>query len=608
MKKVLHFFRNYYLFSIALIAGLAGQILDLLHYSLAANIVIASIALVEALPLIWEMWQDFRSGKYGIDILAATAIISSIVLKQYWASLVVVLMLTGGKSLEDFAERRAKSELRALLSRVPLVAHVIKKNTVLEVKLEDIKPGDKLIIKAGEVVPVDAEIIEGQSSFDESSITGEGLPVQKDLKAIILSGSLNIDGVVTAKAIASANDSQYQKIIKLVKNAASSQAPFIRLADKYSVPFSLASFAIAGAVWVLSGHAIRFLEVIIVATPCPLLLAAPIALISGMSRASRYGIIVKNGSALEKLASARTIAFDKTGTLTKGHLKVDEVTSFNGLDEAKLIKLAASIERNSNHVLAKSIIKYSQSKKIKLEKAKNIEEIAGRGIKASVKGDTVWVGGYSLIKDLAGPEAKDVKPDYTSTYIIVNGKLEGQIKFSDSARQEAKKTISILHKLGIKNIAVISGDNLPAVKIVADELGIDQIFADQLPADKLHTLTKLKPKPVVFVGDGINDAPVLTSADVGIAMGAKGSTAASESADMVIMLDDLSRVAMAVEIAKKTFKVADQSILIGIGLSFMLMAIFATGKFPPVVGAVLQEVVDVVSILNALRAHRIKLT
>lgn len=433
------------------------------------------------------------------------------------------------------------------------------------------------------------------------------MPVLKDLSSRILSGSISIDGVVTAKALSSAEDSQYQQIIKLVKAAAASQAPFVRLADRYSVPFTLTAYAIAGAVWILSGQPIRFLEVIIVATPCPLLLATPIALISGMARSSKYGIIIKSGTALEKLATAKTIAFDKTGTLTRGELRVRKIESFGEVSEERLLKLAASVEQNSNHILARAVVNEARDKKIKLEKAKNAQEVAGEGIKASIKSDSVWVGGHGLLKGLELPNKMDKRHiDHTAAYIVINGVVEGVISFTDTVRKEAESTLKHLHKLGLDNIVMITGDHRVAAEAIASELAIDEIFADQLPADKLHTLSQLKPKPVVFVGDGINDAPVLTTADVGIALGAEGSTAASESADMVIMLDDLGRVGIVTEIAKKTFKIADQSILIGIGLSFILMAIFATGKLSPIIGALLQEVVDVISIFNALRAHNIQ--
>jgi heavy metal translocating P-type ATPase len=609
MKKIIKFFGDYRYFSLALVTGLVGLVLIITRQKEIADILIAIVSVAEVLPLLWDMWQDFRSGSYGIDILAATAIITSVVLGQYWAALVVVLMLSGGQSLEDYANKRAQSELDALLAHAPLTANVLKKNKIIKVNVEDIQVGDKVVIKAGEVVPVDAVIIEGQASFNESSLTGESLPVAKKIGDQLQSGSINIDSAVTAKAIATANESQYQQIIKLVKNAASTDAPFVRLANKYSLPFTLTSFAIAGAVWSLSGSAIRFLEVIIVATPCPLLLATPIALISGMARASRYGIIVKNGISLEKLADAKVFAFDKTGTLTTGEIKVDNVKTFGKLSADQILKLAASVEQNSNHILAQAIVRQAKAKGIKLEKVKRIEDLTGIGIRASIKADTIFIGGLNSLQNNRLKIPSDLKEheiDKTVSFLFVNNSLEGQISFSDSIRPEAKKTLSLLKKLGIADIVLITGDNLQTADKVAKELGINEVYANQSPADKLSTLSKLKPKPVVFVGDGINDAPVLTSAGVGIAIGAEGSTAASESADMVIMSGNLSRVAVATEIAKKTFKIATFSIVIGIGLSFILMAVFATGKFHPVYGAILQEVVDVITIFNALRAHMIK--
>jgi cation transport ATPase len=325
MKSLIRFLRHYKLLSLAVITFIAGLVLLATGQKTYIDWLLGTIAIIEVFPLLWDMITDLRSGSYGIDILAATAIIASVLLRQDWAAIVVVLMLTGGESLEDFAEHRAHSELNALLERAPQKAHVIRNRKTLDVKVNEVKVGETIVIRPGELVPVDAVITDGIGSFDESSLTGESHPVEKNLKDQILSGSINIDGAITAKAQSSAEDSQYEQIIRLVRSASKSQAPFVRLADRYSVPFTLLAYSIAGAVWVVSGHPIRFLEVIIVATPCPLLLAAPIALVSGMSRASKHGIIVKTGSALERLAEARTVAFDKTGTLTRGELEVAEI-------------------------------------------------------------------------------------------------------------------------------------------------------------------------------------------------------------------------------------------------------------------------------------------
>lgn len=610
MKRTVRFLRHYKLFSLAILGAIIALVLELTNLHTAAHWVLAVLALIEVLPLLWDMWQDVRVGRYGIDILAATAIVTAVLLGQYWAALVVVLMLTGGESLEDYAEHRAKSELDALLTRAPHKAHVIRNRKTLDVKVSEIHAGDKLIIKPGELVPVDAVILEGMASFDESSLTGESLPTTKRVGDQILSGSVNLEGAITAKARASAQDSQYQQIIKLVRSAAASQAPFVRLADRYSIPFTIAAYAIALAVWVVSGHAIRFLEVIIVATPCPLLLAAPIALISGMSRANRYGIIVKTGSALERLAEAETIAFDKTGTLTRGEPVVAGITTFAAYKKNEVLALAASLEQSSNHILAQAVVREAVSKKVKYAKAKHISEVAGMGVQARLKNQQVLVGRLSLMRahDIILPPAfKAATYKDTAAFVAVDGQLAGVISFRDELRAESKDTLRRIRQLGITHSLMVTGDNQATAQAIAKQLGISEVTAEALPADKLHVIEKIKHRPVVFVGDGVNDAPVLTAADVGIALGARGNTAASESADMVILLDDISRVATVLAIAKRTFKIARQSILVGIGLSLLLMAIFATGKFPPLLGALLQEVVDVVVIFNALRAHTSRL-
>ena len=608
MKRSLRFLREYKLFSIAALAVIMSLALELTKQHTAAHWLLAVVALGETVPLLWDMWRDVRGGKYGIDILAATAIITAVLLGQYWAAIVVVLMLTGGESLEDYAEHRARSELDALLSHAPQKANVIRKGKTLNVTVAEIHVGDKIVIKAGELVPVDAIMIEGSASFDESSLTGEGLPQSKHLKDQLLSGSINLDGEVIAKATARAEDSQYQQIIKLVRGAASSQAPFVRLADRYSLPFTFMAYAIAIAVWLLSGHAIRFLEVIIVATPCPLLLAAPIALISGMARASRYGIIVKTGSALERLAEAKSIAFDKTGTLTRGQLAVENVTSFGSHDKEEVLRLAASLEQSSNHVVAQAIVAHAAAQKIKLTKAKHIQEISGRGLRAVLRGSEIIVGRFSLLEEQGvqvPPKFKHQEVNQTAVYVSVGGELAGLIRLQDELRPEAQTTVNRLRVNGVKNILMVTGDNKTTALAVAKQLGISEVHAETLPADKLRIIQASKQRPLVFVGDGVNDAPVLTGADVGVALGARGTAAASESADLVIMLDDVSRVSMAHALAKRTFKIARQSILAGIGLSVLLMLVFATGKFPPLAGALLQEVVDVVVIFNALRAHLI---
>lgn len=605
MNKLSKFLREYRLFTFAIIAGLIGLGLQLSGHSTIAKWFISTVALLQAIPLLWGMIQDLRTGHYGIDILAATAIITSVILGEYWAALLVVIMLTGGESLEDYAERRAKTELTELLKHAPVIAHVKKGNKTVDVKVHAVTVGDKLLIKPGEMVPVDAIILDGSASLDESSLTGESLPQLKEKGTNILSGAIVIDGALTVRATATAKDSQFEQIIRLVRSASSSHAPFVRLAERYSIPFTVTSFAIAGAVWAISGDPIRFLQVIIVATPCPLLLAAPIALVSGMSRASKHGIIVKTGSALERLAEAETIAFDKTGTLTYGKLSVASVKAFHGHSKDTVLASAASLEQNSNHVVASAIVTAAITAKLKFTKAKYVKEISGRGLEAKISNKSVLVGRLSLMQDhnVDMPTGFQTDTDQTAAYVAINDELAGVITFSDEVRVESATTLMSLRKFGIKHILMVTGDNKTIAKKIAKKLSITEVYAEMLPVDKLRTIENVKNRPVVFVGDGINDAPVLTVSDIGIALGAHGSTAASESADLVILQDDISRVAEAVAVAKRTFKIARQSIFIGIGLSFILMAAFATGKFSPLLGAVLQEVVDVVVIFNALRAR-----
>jgi heavy metal translocating P-type ATPase len=604
LKKIRHFFKEYRHLGIVIIAVMVAIGLIIAGQNKYANLVLGLTAGISAIPLVWDMIQDLRDGKYGVDILAATAIISSVLLKEYWAGMIIVLMLTGGEALEDYAESRAKTELDALLSRAPKKAHILKGRKVIEVLASAVQKGDKLIIKPGELIPVDAVVLEGEASLDESSLTGESLPVEKRVGDELLSGSVNLDGSLTVKALRVASESQYEQIIKLVKSAASSQSPFVRLADKYSIPFTILAFIIAGTVWAISGDAIRFLEVIVVATPCPLLLGAPIALISGMSRAAKHGIIIKTGSAMEKLAQVKTVAFDKTGTLTIGKPVVNTLETFNSFSSGDVLLAAASIETHSNHILAQAIVKSATDKKIKLSKASSVKEHAGFGLSGQVNRQPILVGKANLLAE----NNIDIPVKYqnaktTASFIAINGELAGMITFTDELRAESKSTLQRLKVAGIKHILMVTGDNKTSASAIAKQVGVTDIRADCLPADKLRAIEAIKDRPVAFVGDGVNDAPVLTASDVGIALGARGSAAASESADVVIMLDDLSRVASAVEIAKYTFFIAKQSILVGIFISIGLMLIFATGRFKPIYGAALQEVVDVIVIFNALRAH-----
>lgn len=604
MKKITHFFTEYRQLGLVIIAIIIGAVLDITKHHTAAHWVLGITAAISVIPLLWGMVQDIRDGKYGVDILAATAIIASVALGEYWAGMVIVLMLTGGEALEDYAEHRAKTEVDSLLSRAPKQAHLLKGGKTIDILASKVQIGDKLIIKPGELIPVDAVITDGQTNLDESSLTGESLPVDKKVGDEIMSGAVNLDGVITVKTLRPAADSQYEQIVKLVQSAAGNQSPFVRLADRYSIPFTIVAYIIAVSVWVASGQAIRFLEVIVVATPCPLLLGAPIALISGMSRAARHGIIVKTGSSMEKLAAIKTVGFDKTGTLTVGKPVVGKVDVFNGFKKDDVLAAAAGLERNSNHILAQAIVDAATKYKVKIPKVKSLREEAGFGLRGLVNRKEVLVGKTAMLQaaNIDIPKAY-LTMAATTAFVAIDGQLAGVIEFTDELRPEAQSTLARLKAAGIQHILMVTGDNQASANAIAKKIGLTDVQSDCLPADKLTAVENITHRPVAFVGDGVNDAPVLTAADVGIALGARGSAAASESADVVIMLDDLSRVATAIDVAKRTFFIAKQSILIGIFISLGLMLVFATGKFKPVYGAALQEVVDVAVIFNALRAH-----
>jgi heavy metal translocating P-type ATPase len=562
-----------------------------------ANWFITGAALLLAAIMFWEMIQTLRSGKFGVDLLAITAVVATIAVGEYWAGLIVLLMLTGGDALEDYAAHKANGELRSLLAGNPTQAHVTVDGQMQTIAADSVKVGDTLIVRPGEVVPVDGQVLAGSSDVDESSLTGESRPALKTVHSDLMSGSLNGDGALTMKATATAANSQYQGIVALVKESIAKPAPFVRMADRYAVPFTIVAYIIAGVAWYVAKTPVRFAEVLVVASPCPLILAAPIALVSGMSRTSRNGIVVKTGAAIEKLAAAKTAAFDKTGTITRGVLRVDGIHPSNpdALDADTLLRIAASAEHQSAHILARSLV---QSAGNDLPVATDVNETTGSGVTATVNGQKVMVG-------KAGYVGVEPASDVTAVYISIDGAYAGYINFADEVRPEARATMTGLHALGVHNLVMISGDRKPIAEEVAKSVGIDEVYAEQLPLDKINVIRDVPKhqRPVIMVGDGVNDAPSLSAADAGIAMGAHGATAASESADVVILRDDLSKVSEAVAISRDTMRIARESVLIGIAICTILMLIASTGIIPAIIGALFQEVVDTVTILAALRAR-----
>lgn len=607
MKRTLRFLRDYRYFSLALVALLISWVFQASGQHHIVKWILTIVASLELLPMLWIMWQDFRSGDYGLNILAPASIITAIVLNQYWTAIVIVLMFTGGKAIEKYAKARAKNELNILTKRIPKKAQVIHKGKVSEVKVSDLHIGEKIVLKTGQVVPIDSIIIDGSAQFDESAVTGESAPQAKQINDQVVSGAVILDGQITIKAVAEPDESHYQQIIKLVRGASAQKAPFVKLAIRYTLPFTFAAFAIGGTAWALTDHAIRFLDVLVVATPCPLLLAVPLSITSGMSRASRYGIIMKTGSALEKLADAETIIFNKGGTLTSGNPVVESVQAFDPYQEEDIISLAASLEQNSKHALAYAIINEAALKQIKITKSKHATEIKGRGLVATIKGKQVLVGRLSLFEDeeiVMPNHFKAKQTAHSSVYVAIDHVLAGIIYLSDEPRSESRPTVQLLNRHGLKNTYLMTGDNTASADALAKELGIAKVYADMMPADKLHVLDAITARPIVFVGHGLQDTPSMIASNVGIALGAKNTpTSASESADIIVMADNIGYVAYAYQIARRSLKIAQQSVYLGIGLDLILMLIFATGKILPVYGALVLEVLNIAVIFYALRAH-----
>ncbi|MGY4857963.1 heavy metal translocating P-type ATPase [Cryobacterium sp. AP23] len=598
-------FRRYPVVAAAILVGLLGLLLWAAGLPLAVQWLFSGLGLVVAGIQGADMLRRMRQGSFGVDLLAIVAIIATILVGEYVATLVIVLMLSGGAALEDYAEGRARRELNALLNRAPQVAHVLRTGSseVDDVPATQVLVGDLLLVRPAEVVPVDADLVSEDAAFDESSLTGESLPVERRAGDAVLSGSVNGQSAITVRATALAADSQFQQIVALVAEAAASKAPVVRLADRYAVPFTAVAILIAGLAWYLSGDPVRFAEVLVVATPCPLLLAAPVAFMGGMGRAARTGIIVKGGGVLEKLARARTVVFDKTGTLTYGAPTIARVRPEPPFTEDELLTLAASTEQYSSHVLAAAVLAEAESRGLALQRTDAAEEVPAHGVIAGFGDRVVVVGKLSFVADHV-PDAypADLVGGELAIYLAVDGRFAGSLVAADQVRDNARATVEALDRLGVHESVMLTGDARPAANHIARQVGITRVRADCLPADKVDAVRAMRERPVIMVGDGVNDAPVLAVADVGIAMGARGSTAASEAADAVILLDDLSRAARAVAISRDTVRIALQSIWLGMALSIGLMIVAAFGLIPATVGALLQEVVDLATILNALRA------
>lgn len=554
------------------------------------------------------MVRDVLRGHVGLDILAVVAMVAAVAVGEYIAALIVVLMLSGGEALEDFAGRRARRDLTALLDRSPRIAHVIHPDPggadeVSDLPVDDVVVGDVLLVRPSEIVPVDGILLTADGAFDESSLTGESMPVTREAGSEVLSGAINGTRAVRIQAMRLSGDSQYQQIVALVRGAQESRAPVVRLADRFAIPFTAVSLVLAGTAWAISGDPTRFAEVLVLATPCPLLIAAPVAFLGGLSRAAKAGVIIKSGAVIEQLARVRAIAFDKTGTLTQGRPDLVAVHAAEGFDAAEVLQLAASAEQYSSHVLAESVRRAAVDRGLELLTSNDASEVATNGVEAVFDGRRVAVGKPSFIAARAPDTiAAVLSPGEAAAYVAVDGRFAGTLILADDPRPESSRVVAWLSQNGIERITMLTGDGSATADSIALQVGIDEVHAEILPSDKVQLARELSPRPVMMVGDGVNDAPVLAASDVGVAMGAKGATAAGDAADVVILVDSLAKIVDAISIGRHTLQVALAAIWIGIGLSLGLMLVAMTGLIPAVAGALIQELVDLATILYALRA------
>lgn len=593
-----------------IVLGIGGVALILnfgFKLSNIANFLIIISGIIIAFSMLIEMIKVLKSGNFGVDLLAIISITATIIAKNYWAALIILIMLTGGDSLEDFASKKASADLSLLLDNSPKTAHIVNKSQIKDVIADTVPIGATLLIKPGETVPVDGIIIKGESNFDESSMTGESRLIKRKVDDSIISGAVNTDRPIYIKTQKLAKDSQYQTLVNLVKNANLKPARFVRLADQYALPFTIISLIIGIAAALIAKDPNRFVQVIVVASPCPLILAAPVAIVSGMSRITRHGIILKSGTSLEKLAKAKAAYFDKTGTLTKGKLNVTQIVSTAHLSKSKLLNYFYNLEINSNHIMGQAIVAAAKSQNSTQQMSfENIKEITGQGIEANKDNQLYRIGKLEFVTNLKSEQIKYHQlTDTSQVFLAIDNQVQGYVLLQDQLRPEAPQTIQDLKKIGINHLAMITGDQPATAQKIAQEVGLTNVFSQCRPQDKI-TLIKDTPseqRPLIMVGDGVNDAPAIAAADVGIAMGDSSASAASQTADVVIVKNNLHTLLNAINISRYTMKIARQSVLIGIIICTALELICATGIIPVIVGALLQELIDTTSILWALRAR-----
>jgi heavy metal translocating P-type ATPase len=593
------------------LAGLAlGGAAILAGYSATAAWIWAAATVPVLIALAVSIVRDLMAKRMGVDAIALLAMGTALILDQSLAAIVVAIMYTGGTALEDYAVARAERNLTSLVDRAPRVAHRRIGQAVADVDIRCVKIGDTILIRAGEIIPIDGLVTSPVAVVDEAALTGEPIPVTRQAGESVRSGTLNAGDTFEITTTATAEESTYAGIVRLITAAQAAKAPFIRLADRYALLLLPVTILVAGLAWAFSGDPIRGLAVLVVATPCPLILAAPVAFIAGVSQAAHRGIIIKGGAPLDALAQTHTVLFDKTGTLTVGGARLIAVETAPNEDAGEVLRLAGSLEQASQHVVAAAIVAAAAAKGISLHMPQHVHEVMGSGLEGIVDGRKVRVGSHQLIFGARKPDEWAARAlrraswrSALSVFVCVDGRIVGALLLADELRKEAPRAVQSLRSAGVARIVMVTGDHADAAETIAAALNLDAVLSDRVPSDKVDAVvTERRLHPTLMVGDGINDAPALAAADVGVALGARGASASSEAADVVIVVDRLDRVSEAVAIARRARRIAIQSIVAGMGLSGLAMGFAASGWLTPVEGALTQEAIDVAVILNALRA------
>ena len=587
-----------------LVLGFAAHLLDA---DLVAKWLWAGATVPIYLVLLAQIVTSLRRGEVGLDVVAALAMLATLAFGEFLAAVIVALMYASGQYLEDFAERRASREMTALLSRVPRTALCHRNGRLEEVALDALAPGDRLLVRQGDVIPVDGTVSDGVAILDEFALTGESVPVKHRVGDMVMSGASNVDAAFDMVASRYAAESTYAGIVRLIAAAQRSRAHMSRLADRYALIFLATTVAIAGAAWLWTGDPVRGIAVLVIATPCPLILAVPIALSSGLSRAAKQGILVKGAKALETLAIVRSVVLDKTGTLTHGQARLLSIRTLSDVAADEVLRLAASLDQASRHVVAKTLVEEATRRGLALSVPSGVYETPGDGIEGDVDGHSIAVGSLgfvlSRVSDPQASRAVQKGPGAIAVAVAIDGKTAGILVLADTLRAGTEILLQRLPRLGIERIILATGDRREVAEMVARSLSLDAVRFELSPDQKtLIVLSERKNGPVMMIGDGVNDAPALAAADIGLAMGAKGAAASAEVADIVLLVDQLDRVVPAIEIARRSRFIALESVFAGIALSISGMIAAAFGYITPVQGAILQELIDVAVILNALRA------